>query len=100
VEKTKLELGMSVQEVTPEVARQLRLSDSSGVIVNQVEPGSVADEAGVQRGDLVREVNGQNIRNVEDYRAVLTKMKKGDVIRLLVRRGERNLYLTIRGPKE
>jgi serine protease Do len=69
-------------------------------VVNQVEPGSVADEAGVQRGDIIREVNGQNIRNVEDYRSVLTKVKKGEVIRLLVRRGERNLYLTIRGPKE
>ena len=100
LEKTKLELGMSVQEVTPEIARQLRLSDSSGVVVNQVEPGSAADEAGVQRGDVIREVSGQNIRNVEDYRSALTKVKKGDVIRLLVRRGERNLYLTIRGPKE
>jgi len=100
LEKTKLELGMSVQEVTPEIARQLRLSDSGGVVVNQVEPGSVADEAGVQRGDIIREVNGQNIRNVEDYRSALTKVKKGEVIRLLVRRGERNLYLTIRGPKE
>jgi serine protease Do len=100
LEKTKLELGMSVQEVTPEIARQLHLSDSSGVVVNQVEPGSVSDEAGVQRGDIIREVNGQNIRNVEDYRSALTKVKKGDVTRLLVRRGERNLYLTIRGPKE
>jgi serine protease Do len=100
LEKTKLELGMSVQEVTPEIARQLRLSDSSGVVVNQVEPGSVADDAGVQRGDIIREVNSQNIRNMEDYRSALTKVKKGDVIRLLVRRGERNLYLTIRGPKE
>jgi serine protease Do len=100
LEKTKLELGMSVQEVTPEIARQLHLSDSGGVVVNQVEPGSVSDEAGVQRGDIIREVNGQNIRNVEDYRSALTKVKKGDVTRLLVRRGERNLYLTIRGPKE
>jgi serine protease Do len=76
------------------------LSEPGGIVVNQVEPGSVADEAGVQRGDLIREVNGQNIRNVEDYRSALTKVKKGEVIRLLVRRGERNLYLTIRGPKE
>ena len=100
LEKTKLELGMGVQDITPEMARQLRLSDSSGVVVNQVEPGSAADEGGVHRGDIIREVNGQNIRNVEDYRSVLTKVKKGEVIRLLVRRGERNLYLTIRGPNE
>lgn len=99
LEKTKLEFGMSVQEITPEIARQLRLSEPGGVVVSQVEPGSAADEAGIQRGDIIREANGQNIRNLGDYRAVLAKAKKGDLIRLLIKRGERNIYLTMRGPK-
>jgi serine protease Do len=99
LERTKLELGMNVQEITPEIARQLRLSDLGGILVSQVEPGSAADDAGVQRGDIIREVNGQNIRNISDYRSALARAKKSDIIRLLVRRGERNLYLTIRGPK-
>ena len=41
-EKAKAELGMSVQEITPEIARQLQLKDTAGVIVTQVEAGAVA----------------------------------------------------------
>jgi len=100
LEKAKLELGMSVQEITPEIARQLRLSEPGGVVVSQVEPGSAADEAGIQRGDIIREVNGQNIQNIGDYRSAVAKVKKGDIVRLLIKRGERNLYLTMRGAKK
>jgi serine protease Do len=99
VEKAKLELGMSVQEITPEMAQQLRLNELTGVVVSQVEPGGAADEAGVQRGDVIREVNGNLVRNYSDYRAALGKVKKGEIVRLLIRRGERNLYLTVRNSK-
>ena len=76
IEKAKLELGMSVQEITPEIARQLRLGDLQGVVVGQVEAGSAADEAGIQRGDVIREINGQAIRKLSDYQSVLAKLKK------------------------
>ncbi|MBP1715821.1 MAG: peptidase [Deltaproteobacteria bacterium] len=98
-EKAKLELGMSVQEITPEIARQLRLGDLQGVVVGQVEAGSVADEAGIQRGDVIREINGQAIRKLSDYQGFLAKLKKDELVRLLVRRGDRNLYLTLRAAK-
>jgi serine protease Do len=98
-EKAKLELGMSVQEITPEIARQLRLGDLQGVVVGQVEAGSAADEAGIQRGDVIREINGQAIRKLSDYQSVLEKLKKDEIVRLLVRRGERNLFLTLRAAK-
>ena len=91
---------MSVQEITPEIARQLRLSEAGGVVVSQVEPGSPADEAGVQQGDVIREVNGQMIGKLNDYRTAISKVKKGEIVRLLVKRGERNIYLTIRSVKE
>jgi serine protease Do len=100
LEKAKLELGMSVLEITPEIARQLRLSEQGGVVVSQVEPGSAADEAGVRRGDVIREVNGQEIRSLMDYRAALARLKKGEVIRLSIKRGERVFYATLRAPKE
>jgi serine protease Do len=95
-EKAQVELGMSVQEITPELARQLRLKESGGVIVSQVESGSPADEAGVQRGDIVQEINGQAIRGLSDYQAAIGKVKKDEVVRLLVKRGERNIYLAFR----
>jgi serine protease Do len=99
-EKTKLELGMSVQEITPEIARQLRLGEPGGVVVTQVEPGSATDEAGIHRGDIIREINGQAIRKLSDYQAAISKIKKGEIIRFFIKRGERNLYVTLRVPKE
>lgn len=99
-EKAKPSMGMTVQEVTPEIARQLHLSGPGGVVVTQVEPGSPADESGMQRGDVILEVNGQNTRTLADYQAALGKIKKEEIIRLLVKRGERSLYLTFRAPKE
>ena len=99
VEKAEIELGMNVQEITPEIARQLQLKDPGGVIVTQVEPGSPAEEAGVQRGDVIREINGQALRKLSDYQNAVGKVKKDEVVRLLIKRGERNLYLAFRAPK-
>jgi serine protease Do len=95
-EKMEVDLGMSVQEITPEMARQLLLREPGGVLVSQVEPGGTADEAGVQRGDVIWEINGKGIRSLADYRERIGRVKKGEILRLLIKRGERNLYLTIR----
>jgi len=95
-EKAQVDWGMSVQEITPELARQLQLKETGGVIVSQVESGSPADEAGLQRGDIIQEINGQAIRKLGDYQAAIGKVKKDEVVRLLVKRGERNIYLAFR----
>ncbi len=98
-EKAQIDLGMSVQEITPEMARQLRLKEAGGVIVTQVEPGSPAEETGVQRGDVIQEINGQPIRKLSDYQGAIGKVKKDEVVRLLIKRGDRNLYLAFRSNK-
>lgn len=98
-EKAKIEMGMSVQEITPEIARQLQLKEPGGVVVTQVEAGSAAEEAGVQRGDVIREMNGQPIRKLSDYQGAVDKVKKDQVVRLLIKRGERSLYLAFRAPR-
>ena len=98
-EKAQIELGMSVQEITPEMARQLRLKEPGGVIVTQVEPGSPAEETGLQRNDIIQEINGQPIRKLSDYQNAIGKVKKDEVVRLLIKRGDRNLYLAFRSNK-
>jgi hypothetical protein len=98
-QKAPVDLGMSVQEITPEMARQLRLKATGGVIVTQVESGSPADETGLQRGDVIQEINRQAIRKLGDYQAAIGKVKKDEVVRLLVKRGERNIYLAFRSKK-
>jgi S1-C subfamily serine protease len=70
------------------------------VVVTQVEPGSAANEAGIIRGDIIREINGQAIRKISDYPVAMAKIKKEEILRFFIKRGERNLYITLRVPKE
>ena len=53
----------------------------------------VAEGADVRTGDLVVEVNGQEIKNSQDYSNVVGKLKKGEVVRLLIKRGMGTIYL-------
>jgi serine protease Do len=86
-------LGMDVRPITPEVARQLNLRTSEGVIVARVDEGSPAAEAGIQRGDVIREINRQRIRTTADYEKITRDAKEGDRLTVLLQRGPMSLYV-------
>jgi len=86
-------LGMEVRPITPEVARQLNLKTSEGVIVARVDEGSAAAEAGIQRGDVIREINRQKIRSPGDYERLTHDVKDGDRLTVLLQRGPMSLYV-------
>jgi serine protease Do len=91
------EWGMTVEDITPELAQQLGLNpDEQGVAISGVGPGSPAAEAGLQPGDVVKEVNHQPIQNTRDYKAVLEKVKQGENLLLLVKRGSGTLYVVLK----
>lgn len=79
-------IGISVQEITPELAQRLRLSDVAGVVITEVKPGSPAEEAGISRGELVLELNGQRVDSIKQFSDLVASVKKGDMVRLLLRR--------------
>jgi S1-C subfamily serine protease len=84
---------MEVRPITPEVARQLSLRTSEGVIVARVDEGSAAAEAGIQRGDVIREINRKPIRTMQDYEKVTREAKEGDRLTVLLQRGPMSLYV-------
>ena len=86
-------LGLDVRPITPELARQLNLRTSEGVIVFAVEEESAAAEAGVQRGDVIREVNRQRVRSVQDFEKATKDVKDGDRVTVLLQRGPQSLYV-------
>jgi serine protease Do len=89
-------LGMTVQELTPEIARSLGVSESTGVVVTNVEDGGPADEAGLRRGDILLEVNQKRIQTVQDYRAAIGRVGGPESLLLLVRRGNNVLYVALK----
>ena len=86
-------LGLEVRPITPDIARQLNLKSNDGVIVARVDEGSAAGEAGVQRGDVIREINRQKVRSMADYERLTKDVKEGDRLTVLLQRGQMSLYV-------
>jgi serine protease Do len=77
------------------MARRLRLKSETGVVVTRVESGSPAADAGIQTGDIIREVNRTPVKNVEDLVQKLDQAKDQNNILLLVQRGQNNMFAAV-----
>lgn len=88
-------LGLQVQDITPELAKSLKLDSSEGVLVSDVMPGGAAGEAGLRRGDVIKELNRQPVRNMVDYQHLATTVKEGETVLFLVRRGGTTVYIAV-----
>jgi serine protease Do len=74
------EFGLHVEGLTPERAQKVGVEGVKGVVVSEVEPASFAEDINFLPGDVIAEVNGQAITNVEDYRKAIAKLKAGDSV--------------------
>jgi serine protease Do len=86
-------LGLDVRPITPDIARQLNLRNTEGVVVARVDDDSAAAEAGLQRGDVIREVNRQRVRSLQEFERITRDVKEGDRITVLLQRGAQALYV-------
>lgn len=93
---TQDKLGLTVKDLTKELAANYRIKETSGVVVTDVKPDSLAMSVGIQRGDIVKEVNGVRINKAEEYEKALAVVKKDKVLRLLVKHGESSRYVAIK----
>ena len=92
-QEAKKNLGIEAGDITPEEESQYGLSSASGVIVTQVAQGSAAETAGVMSGDIIHEMNGRAVNNLEDFNAASSKAAKGSQVVLLIERGNTMVYL-------
>jgi serine protease Do len=86
-------LGLTVENVDPDSARQLNLSSQKGALVTDVQEGSPADEGGLRAGDVIRELNHKPISNVSDLQSVVSNLKQGSTVLLNVVREGQTLFL-------
>jgi serine protease Do len=87
--------GLQLQEVTPQMARQRSLDDTSGVIIVGIQPGSPAERAGLQRGDVIREVNRQPVQSAQEMRDAIAKADNPDTLLLLVQRDQGSVFVAM-----
>ena len=80
------EYGFQVTDLTPDMARRLNIKQTKGVVVVGVVPKSKAEAAGIERGDLIIEVNHENAVSASDFKKLVHQRKKGGTIDLLVKR--------------
>ncbi len=94
-EQTGGKLGVSASNVTPEIARELKLKVNSGAVIEQVQPDSPAAEAGLQRGDVVHRLNRTNVATARDLTAALPSLRGEHEVVLQVERDGQLMFITV-----
>jgi serine protease Do len=89
--------GVTVRELTPDVAKQLGITDvDKGVVVVQVDPAGRMYEAGIRPGDIIVQINQENIESMKDYQKAASKISGKERILLLIKRKGGDLFVTVR----
>jgi len=89
------ELGLQLQEVTPELARTHELASDKGLIITDLDPAGVAAEAGLRRGDIILEINQNPVYTISEFQKKVGEAKKGDMMLFLIKRREGSLYIAV-----
>ncbi|HMT09667.1 MAG TPA: Do family serine endopeptidase [Pyrinomonadaceae bacterium] len=88
-------LGLGLQPVTPQLSKQLGLDSTEGLAVTEVDPNGPAAAAGIQRGDVVLEINRKAVASVEDVRAAIDAGAGRPILLLVPRRGQ-TVYVPVK----
>jgi serine protease Do len=82
-------LGVIIQEVTPELAKAFKVPQGKGALVGDVTPGGPGDKAGLEKGDVIEQLNGQTVDSINELRLHIASMTPGTVAHLkILRNGE------------
>jgi serine protease Do len=88
-------IGITVDDIKPRWQREFGIKDRVGVVVVDVATNSPADDAGIEIGDVIKEVNRKPIRNIKDYESAMQRSEKGKPLLFLIKRGAQTFYLTV-----
>ncbi|WP_345779837.1 DegQ family serine endoprotease [Luteimonas galliterrae] len=89
------QLGVLIGPVDQDAVKGFSLPDSRGALVNDLPPGSAAEKAGIQRGDVIRAINGTSINDASDLPPLIGAMAPGTKVRLSVYREGRTIEIPV-----
>ncbi len=90
------DLGLTVRQLTPELAARQRLPFDQGIIISRLDPDGRAADAGLQVGDIVLMVNNATLTTVRDFKTALQQGKTQPYIRFLVQRQQSRLFIVVK----
>ncbi|MBJ6726283.1 DegQ family serine endoprotease [Geomesophilobacter sediminis] len=90
--------GMKLSNLDDQLRERFGLTENAGVVVTDVASGSVADDAGIEAGDVIKEVNRVPVRNLAQYQEQIRKGTSGEPVLLLVQRGKETFYVSLQAP--
>ena len=89
-------LGVSVQEITPEIAEYFNLPDKKGALISEILPDAPAKDAGLKEGDIIKAFNGKKLDTLHDLLKEVSNTKVGQTVRLNIIRDGTEQILTVK----
>ncbi len=89
------ELGLRVINVSDPRAQRFDPKTTNGVVIVEIRPGTPADKAGFNVGDIIIAIGSKSTANVDEYRNAIKGLKEGKPVIFHVQRGERKLYIAV-----
>ncbi|MCX7770168.1 MAG: DegQ family serine endoprotease [Proteobacteria bacterium] len=93
-EITKNILGIKVRDLLPKEKKDAFYK--FGVVVVEVMPNSPADVAGIMEGDIIFTINQKQIKNTNDFKQVVSNLKRGSIINIFLQRDNRTFYIAVK----
>ena len=94
-EQSDNQIGLTVQTITPQQARQLDVNPGEGVLVTQVQPGSIASLARITPGTIILQVEHQKIRTASEFRKAVQASASKKRVLLLLKQGGMQRYVSL-----
>jgi serine protease Do len=91
-------LGLALSNLTPEIAARLGITGTEGAVVTEVRSGSPADDADIQTGDVIKEVNQRPVKTAAEVVAAIKGSPKGSTVLFRIERQGRSMFLAVEAP--